>query len=86
MLVPALIGQLLFYLLFMLWDEYVGTLIALIIGVICFFIWVLSYMVEWIQPSRVTKTYYVLMLSGWIAPFVAVILFIALRGEVSWLN
>lgn len=86
MFLPALIGQLLLYLLLMLWDEYIGTLLALIIGAICLSIWLLSYVVEWIQPSRVSKHYYSLMLSGWVSPLLAVILFIALRGEVSWLQ
>ncbi|MEL6141422.1 MAG: hypothetical protein AAFU67_07370, partial [Bacteroidota bacterium] len=86
MFLPSLIGQLIFYLLFMLWQEYAGFLLALIIGCISFAIWGISHIVEWIQPSRVSKKYYAFMLAGWIAPFMAIILFIALRGEVSWLN
>lgn len=86
MFFPALIGQLFLYLLLMLWDEYTGTLLAAILGAICFSIWGLSYVVEWIQPSRVSSKYYQFMLAGWIAPLLAIILFIGLRGEVSWLR
>ncbi len=86
MFILALIAQLIFYLLFMIWQEYAGTLLALILGSICLAIWILSYIVEWIQPSRVSKQYYYLMLSAWIAPFLSILLFIILRGEISWLN
>ena len=86
MFLPTLIAQLIFYLLFMIWQEYAGFLLAAIIGSISLAVWVISYIVEWIQPSRVSKKYYTFMLAGWIAPFLAIIMFIALRGEIGWLT
>lgn len=74
------------YGLLMLANEYVGFLLAVIVGAISFAVWVISYLVEWIQPSRVTRNYYGFVLAAWIGPLVAVLGFIALRGEVGWLN
>ncbi len=69
----------------MLFDEYAGTLLALILGAICLAIWVLSHLVELVQPSRVSRSYYTYLITGWIAPFLALATFIALRGGVGWL-
>lgn len=81
----ALLGQLILYLLLMLYDEYFGTLLALLIGAIALAVWVLSYVVEWVQASRVSAAYYRYLLTTWVAPFLALAGFILLRGGVGWL-
>lgn len=81
----ALMGQLILYLLLMLYDEYAGQLLAIILGAIVFAIWVISLIVELIQPSRVKSSYYQYMVSGWLAPALALVGFILLRGEIGWL-
>ncbi len=81
-----LIGQLIFYLLVMLGDEYAGSLLAIILGGICFAIWVISHIVEWIEPSRVNRAYYSFMLSGWLGPALALFGFFLLRGEFAWMS
>ncbi|MBB4077810.1 hypothetical protein GGR28_000411 [Lewinella aquimaris] len=80
-----LIAQLIFYSLLMLYDEYAGTLLAVILGAICLAIWGLSHVVEWVQPSRVTRDYYTYLITGWLAPLLALTAFIALRGGVGWM-
>ncbi|MCP9235067.1 hypothetical protein [Lewinella sp. JB7] len=80
-----LIAQLIVYALLMLYDEYAGTLLALILGSICLAIWILSHVVEWVQPSRVSRKYYTYLITAWLAPFLALAAFIALRGGVGWL-
>lgn len=82
----ALLGQLLLYLLVMLYDEYAGQLLALIVGAIVLGIFVISLIVELIQPSRVRSSYYQLMVSGWLAPVLALVGFVLLRGEIGWLS
>jgi len=84
--VIALVGQLIAYLLLMLYNEYAGQLTAIILGSIFFFVWVLSLIVELIQPSRVKPAYYRYMVSGWLAPALALAGFILLRGEIGWLQ
>lgn len=81
-----IIGQLIFYLLLMLFDEYFGQLLAIILGAISFAVWAISHIVEWIEPSRVNRNYYQYMLSGWIGPALALVIFILLRGEIGWLS
>jgi hypothetical protein len=82
----ALIVQLILYLLFMIYDEYAGFLLAVILGAIFTAIWVISLVVELIQPSRVKKTYYRYMITGWLAPALALVGFFLLRGEIGWLQ
>lgn len=81
-----ILGQIIVYALFMLANEYAGFLLGVILGSISFAVWAISHIVELIQPSRVTKTYYGFVLSAWLAPLIAVLGFIALRGEIGWLN
>ena len=81
----ALMGQLILYLLLMLYDEYFGTLLALLIGAIALAVWSLSYIVEWVQASRVSRAYYHYLLTCWVAPLVALCGFILLRGGIGWL-
>ena len=81
-----IIGQLIVYLLLMLFDEYFGQLLALILGAISLAVWAISHIVEWIEPSRVQRKYYQYMLSGWVGPALALILFILLRGGIGWMS
>lgn len=82
-----LIGQLLLYWLLMLADEYLGTLLAAIIAAVGFAVWGLSYVVEWISPSKVSRKYYSLALMTWLAPLLAILSFLLLRGgQVGWLQ
>lgn len=82
-----LIGQIIIYLLLMLGDEYAGQLLAMILGAICLAVWLISLIVEWIEPSRVKRNYYRYLLTGWLAPAIALLGFIALRGgQISWLT
>ncbi|MEO0733329.1 MAG: hypothetical protein AAFZ52_10880 [Bacteroidota bacterium] len=81
-----LLGQLAIYLLLMLADEYTGQLLAIILGGIVLAVWIISHIVEWIEPSRVNKAYYRYMLSGWLAPALALVGFVLLRGgQIGWL-
>lgn len=80
------LANIIVYSALMLANEYAGFLLAVIIGAISFSVWGISHIVEWIEPSRVTRNYYGFVLAAWIGPLVAVLGFIALRGEVGWLN
>lgn len=81
----ALLFQLIAYLALLAVSDYVGTLLALVIGVIALAVWALSHLTEWIEPSRVSRHYYGYVLSAWLAPFTAVLAYIVLRGEFAWL-
>lgn len=81
----ALLLQLIAYLGLLAVNDYVGTLLALIIGGIALAIWALSHLTEWIAPSRVSRHYYAYVLSAWLAPLAAVLAYVVLRGEFAWL-
>ena len=81
----AFLSQLVLYLLLMLYDEYFGSLLAIILGAIALAIWLLSHVVEWVQRSRVSPQYYRYLLTVWMAPLTALAVFIALRGGVGWM-
>lgn len=81
------IGQLLLYWLLMLAHEYLGTLLAAIIAAVGFAVWGLSHVVEWVSPSKVSKKYYAIALISWLAPLLAILTFLLLRGgQVGWLQ
>ncbi|MFT6000157.1 MAG: hypothetical protein ACI81P_002618 [Neolewinella sp.] len=80
-----ILGQIIIYALLMLANEYAGFLLGVILGSISFAVWGISHIVELIQPSNVTKTYYWFVFSAWVAPFITVIGFIYLGGEIGWL-
>lgn len=81
-----ILGQIIIYALLMLANEYAGFLLGVILGSISFAVWAISHIVELIQPSKVTKTYYWFVFSAWVAPLITVIGFIYLRGEIGWLS
>lgn len=84
-MIVALIVQSIIYLILLLLNSYLGTMLSLIIGLICFCVWLVSLVVEWIEPSRVPKSYYRLMIAGWLAPLFSLIAFAILRGGMEWL-
>jgi len=81
-----ILGQIIIYGLLLLGNEYAGFMLAVILGSIAFFVWLISYVVEWIQPSRVTHNYYGFVLSCWVGPLIALVGFTALRGGVGWMG
>ena len=81
----ALLIQLTLYLLLLFFSPYTGTLLAAILGAIALSVWLLSYVVEWIQPSRVSRAYYSYVLSAWVAPFLALLGYVVLVGSIGWL-
>lgn len=81
-----LLGQLVVYLLLIILDEYAGSLLAVIIGSIALGVWLISLIVEIIEPSRVTKAYYWYTFTGWLAPVLALTAYVILRGEIEWMT
>ncbi|NJC24843.1 hypothetical protein [Neolewinella antarctica] len=84
--VLAFLAQAVLYLVCLVLDEYAGMLFAMIIGSICGFIWVVSLIVELIEPSRVAKAYYRYITTGWLAPASALVLYVVLRGGFEWMR
>ena len=79
--------EFIFYLALWLWNDYVATLVSSVFAVIFLFLLVISYIVEWIEPSKVPTWYYRFMLVSILAPVIAAVLFIGLYGtDLEWLG
>lgn len=80
--VLPLVVQSCVYLGLLVLDDYTGALLVLVIGGISLAVFIISILVELIEPSRVPKSYWGFMMSAWIAPVLAILVFYLLRGEV----
>lgn len=83
-LLEIFLAQLVLYIAIFLWDDHVGFLLCLIFAVISFAIVVISYIVEFIEKSRVPSWYYQLLWICVICP-VLVLLFFSRIGEIRFL-
>ena len=79
------LAQLAVYLLILLANDYLGSLLAIILGAIAFAVWGISRIVELIQASRVPKWYYRAVFAAWVAPLAALLIYAGLRGGFDWL-
>lgn len=86
MLLIAFLAQLIIYLLMLLYDDYVGSVISLIMAAICLGIWIVARLVELVERSQVSATYYRMMLVCFVAPIVALLCYELLQGGFYWLQ
>jgi len=73
--IEAFLIQLVTYLLMWLVNDYTAYLMSIIIGIVCFVVLVISWIVEKIEPSRVPKWYFSIMFYSVLAPLVANLIF-----------
>ncbi|MEM6379326.1 MAG: hypothetical protein AAF705_14045 [Bacteroidota bacterium] len=76
--------QVVIYLLLWLNDDYMATLVSGAFAGIFFFIWLLSRVVELIEPSKVPKWYYRYMLVSALAPILVSAFFFGVYGAPDW--
>ena len=74
------------YLFLWLSNDYLASLLSVIIAAIFLLILLISLIVEWVERSKVPKLYYQFMAVSVIAPFVAALLFFLFGGEITWLR
>ena len=78
--------QIVFYILLWIWNDYVASLVTAIFSSILFFILVISLLVEWIERSKVPRSYYLFMLVSIIAPILVSIVMVMVKGIPGWLE
>ena len=79
--------QLVFYISLWLWNDYTATLVSIIFGTICLFVLVISLITEWIEPSKVPRWYFGMMVASILAPIVAAAIFVGFAyGQPDWLT
>lgn len=77
------IGQLIFYLLVLLYDGYIGSLICAGMIAIGFSLWGVARLAELVEPSKINPSFFPYFMSSWVAPLVAVVLYFLARGGIA---
>lgn len=79
--------QLTLYLGLWLYDDYMGSLLSIVLAGVFAAILVISLIVEWIEPSKVPRNYFYMMAGCVAAPLIAMAVYVLLMGgELEWLN
>jgi hypothetical protein len=82
----VLLAEVVIYFLLWLYDDYLATILSVIFGTICLLILIVSIMVEIIEPSKVPRWYFTAMIASILAPAIALGIYFAVGGELSWLR
>lgn len=79
--------QLIFYIGIYLMSSYIGIMICLVMAPIFLFVLVISLIAEVLDRSKVSKTYYAFMFSGFIIPLI-VLIFVVISdpNALKWLE
>lgn len=72
------------YLGLWMYDDYLASLLSLILGTICLVILLASLGVELIERSRVPRWYYWFMAASVLAPVLAGLIYYFISGELNW--
>ncbi len=85
--VTILLFQAVLYAGIWLWNEYVATYITLIFPAILIVLLLLSSIADWIEPSRITRWYYILMIGSIAVPLlIGAIFYVMYDGRLDWLK
>lgn len=81
------LAQIIIYSLIWLYDDYVGLVFSLIMCSILLALLIFAYMVEFIEKSKVPKSFYRWMLISIIPPIlVSLLFFIITGGNFDWID
>jgi hypothetical protein len=70
-----------------LWDEYVASYISIIFPIVFLTVFIVSLIAEWIEPSKISRKYYLLMLISILTPaFVGLSFYLLFGGNLNWLE
>ncbi len=84
--VEILLLEIAFNIVLWLLDEYIATLLSLILGSIFLLLLLFALVVEWIERSKVPRWYFWFMLVSVLAPLVAAAIYLAIQGGLQWLQ
>lgn len=75
------------YALLWLWDDYVASLLTVVMTVICFFILIISLLAELVESSKVPRWYFYFMAISVVTPIIVALVFIAFVGaDFEWMS
>ncbi len=85
-LVEIFLIQAVIYLLLWLWNDYIASLISILMIVIFSGLLIVAIISEWIERSKVPKSYFIFMIGSILIPLIVGWLFLMLMGgELEWL-
>ena len=68
-------------------NDYIATYLSLVFGAICFAILVIALISEWIEPSKVPRSFFVTMAFSVLATILASGVYLLInKGQLSWLQ
>jgi hypothetical protein len=80
------LAQIIFYSFLWFVNDYIATLLTVSFTGICIFILIVSIIAEWIEPSKVPRWYFYLMIASILAPIITAIFFLGLGLGTNWMN
>jgi len=72
--------QIMIYLALWLWDDYVASLVSIIMVAIITGILIVATISEWIERSKVPKSYFIFMIGSILIPLITGIIYVGLMG------
>lgn len=78
--------QVVLYMLFWFWNDYLATVLSVILGGLATLVLFTSVVVEAIERSKVPKWYYTMLVASILAPLLAAMLYAGISGGIPWLN
>lgn len=79
--------QILVYILIWILNDYVASLLLIIIPIIGIAILLLSFIFELIEPSKIPKSYYKYMITLILAPLVVAVIYFYMNGfQLDWMT
>ena len=86
-IVEIVLMQIIGYALLWLWDDYVASYLTIVVPVLILVILLISLIVEWIEPSRIPRRYFVIMGISVLVPIVTGAVFYLINGgQLEWLE
>jgi hypothetical protein len=79
-----LLAEIAAYLILWLLNDYLATLLSLVFGVIFLVILIATSIVELIEPSRVPRWYFKLMIVSVLAPLIAALVYFLMGHSLDW--
>ena len=67
-----------------LFNDYMGTLLSIILASISFFLLLIALVAEYLEPSRIPRWYFVIMISTILAPLAAALVYWIIFGSLKW--
>lgn len=72
------------YLLLWLVNDYLASLVSLILACICLALLLISLVIELIERSNVPRWYYYFMVASFFAPILSGLVYFFISGELNW--